>query len=203
LFSQNGGTPKDDFIDFITNLPQPMTPGDMMRGAEGLKPIPEGNEGLPKLPEDVRNKMGYMQDGRQVEPDLTNKVIAIILGQARDNGEIDKFIEQFGSEVFQDLRRRVLASLEMNPQTQGLIQGQPNGGMSDEVFGTIAPNRPVAVSPGEYIVPADVVSQLGDGDTDSGARRLDQLLDNSRMIKTGTKEQASPIKLDDVMKGVK
>lgn len=33
--------------------------------AEGkeLKPIPEGNKGLGKLPEDVRNKMGFMADG--------------------------------------------------------------------------------------------------------------------------------------------
>ena len=33
--------------------------------AEGkeLKPIPEGNKGLSKLPEDVRNKMGFMADG--------------------------------------------------------------------------------------------------------------------------------------------
>ena len=36
---------------------------------------PEDNEGLPKLPEEVRNKMGYMQSGRQVESDLVNKVI--------------------------------------------------------------------------------------------------------------------------------
>ena len=31
-----------------------------------LKPIPEGNKGLSKLPEKVRNRMGYMQDGGKV-----------------------------------------------------------------------------------------------------------------------------------------
>jgi len=35
------------------------------RAAEGkaLKPVPEDNKGLGKLPEDVRNKMGFMADG--------------------------------------------------------------------------------------------------------------------------------------------
>jgi hypothetical protein len=32
-------------------------------GAAGLKPIPAGNMGLPNLPEDVRNNMGYMAEG--------------------------------------------------------------------------------------------------------------------------------------------
>lgn len=32
-------------------------------GGEALKQIPEGNKGLPNLPEDVRNSMGYFQDG--------------------------------------------------------------------------------------------------------------------------------------------
>ena len=112
------------------------------------------------------------------------------------------FVEKYGSEMFQMLRQRLLQSVDVNPQTQGLIQGQPNGGMSDEIFGTIAPNQPVAVSPGEYIIPADVVSDLGDGDTNSGARKLDNFLNNVREEKTGSLKQAEPIKLDDVMKGV-
>jgi hypothetical protein len=35
-----------------------------------LKPVPDNNPGLAKLPEDVRNKMGYMQDGGEVEDSL-------------------------------------------------------------------------------------------------------------------------------------
>jgi len=34
--------------------------------AKDLKPIPEDNEGLPKLPKKVRNTMGYMKDGGMV-----------------------------------------------------------------------------------------------------------------------------------------
>ena len=32
-----------------------------------LKPIPEGNEGLPKLPKEVRNNMGFLKEGGMVK----------------------------------------------------------------------------------------------------------------------------------------
>ena len=37
-------------------------------GAAGLRPIPQGNMGLPNLPEGVRNNMGYMAMGGSVPP---------------------------------------------------------------------------------------------------------------------------------------
>ena len=37
-------------------------------GGEALKPIPAGNKGLPKLPQQVRNRMGYMEAGGAVPP---------------------------------------------------------------------------------------------------------------------------------------
>lgn len=37
-------------------------------GGEALKPIPAGNKGLPKLPTEVRNRMGYMEAGGAVPP---------------------------------------------------------------------------------------------------------------------------------------
>jgi len=81
----------------------------------------------------------------------------------------------------------------LNPQgqaqTQGMIKGQ-GGGMDDEVMGMIGNQRPVAVSPGEYIVPADVVSGLGDGASDAGAEELDGMLDRVRQERTGTTKQA-------------
>ena len=38
-----------------------------------------------------------------------------------------------------------------------------------------------------------MVSAAGDGDTDAGARRFDQMLDEVRMQKTGTTEQPDPL----------
>jgi len=57
----------------------------------------------------------------------------------------------------------------------------------------IGSEQPVAVSPGEYIVPADVVSGLGDGSSDAGAAELDQMLSRVRMARGGNAEQAPAI----------
>ena len=46
-----------------------MIEDEYMKGGKvkkGLKPVPQGNPGLGKLPEMVRNKMGYMEDGGKV-----------------------------------------------------------------------------------------------------------------------------------------
>jgi len=41
----------------------------MMNQGGKLKPVPEGNKGLGKLPDTVRNRMGYMQEGGEVPQD--------------------------------------------------------------------------------------------------------------------------------------
>ena len=43
-----------------------------------LKPIPEGNKGLSKLPEKVRNRMGYMQDGGEVQDNTATNIMNLL-----------------------------------------------------------------------------------------------------------------------------
>jgi hypothetical protein len=70
--------------------------------------------------------------------------------------------------------------------------------MADEVMGMIGEDQQVAVSPGEYIVAADVVSGLGDGNSDAGADVLDQVMDNVRLARSGGRQPA-PLDLSKVM----
>lgn len=102
-------------------------------------------------------------------------------------------IETFGSGAYRQLRETVLQGVVPGAQTEGLIRGS-GGGMDDQVMGMIGSQQPVAVSPGEFIIPADVVSGLGDGSTDAGAQRLDELIESVRMARTGTDEQPAPIR---------
>ena len=85
-----------------------------------------------------------------------------------------------------------------NSQKEGEIVGQ-GGGMDDLVQGMIGTQQPVAVSPGEYIVPADVVSGLGDGSTDAGVQELDGMLDRVRMERTATTQQPAPLRKGGVL----
>ena len=64
--------------------------------------------------------------------------------------------------------------------------------MDDQVMGMIGDQQPVAVSPGEYIVPADVVSGLGDGSSEAGAEELDKMLDDVRKARQGGRTSQPP-----------
>jgi len=48
----------------------------------------------------------------------------------------------------------------------------------------------------EFVVPADVVSHLGNGDSSAGAKQLHSMMDRARMARTGTKKQGKQIKAD-------
>jgi hypothetical protein len=47
---------------------------------------------------------------------------------------------------------------------------------------------------GEFVVPADVVSHLGNGSTDAGAKQLYSMMDRVRKARTGNKKQGKQIK---------
>ena len=66
-------------------------------------------------------------------------------------------------------------------------------GMSDSIPGVIAGKRPARLADGEFVVPADVVSHLGNGSTDAGAKQLYRMMDKVRAARTGTKKQGRQI----------
>ena len=144
-------------------------------------------EGIAGLGDDAEMTEGNQQ--------LIEATIMAIQGMAPDQATADAIINQFiglyGQEAFMALREQVL-NPDGGAQTQGMIEGF-GGGMDDFVQGVAGNQDRIAASPGEYIVPADVVSQLGDGNSTEGSRKLDGMLERTRMAKTGTIEQAPPI----------
>ena len=66
-------------------------------------------------------------------------------------------------------------------------------GMSDSIPGVIAGKRPARLADGEFVVPADVVSHLGNGSTDAGAKQLYAMMDKVRRARTGNKKQGRQI----------
>ena len=70
----------------------------------------------------------------------------------------------------------------------------PGDGMSDSIPATIGSRQPARLADGEFVVPADVVSHLGNGSTDAGAKRLYGMMDKIRKARTGKKKQAPEVK---------
>jgi len=93
------------------------------------------------------------------------------------NDALKRFVDAFGIDALEKLK----------------VTLQTGDGMSDSIPGNIDGVEDVALSEGEFIVPADAVSGIGNGSTDSGARRLMDMIENVRTARTGTPEQAPAI----------
>jgi hypothetical protein len=75
----------------------------------------------------------------------------------------------------------------------------PGDGMSDDIPASIGHKQPARLADSEFVIPADVVSHLGNGSSDAGAKKLYQMMDKVRMARTGTKKQGKQIKADKYM----
>jgi len=66
-------------------------------------------------------------------------------------------------------------------------------GMADQINATIDNKRPAKLSGGEFVIPADVVSHLGNGNSEAGAKQLYELMARIRKERTGTQKQAKQV----------
>ena len=78
-----------------------------------------------------------------------------------------------------------------NQAFEGMVPGVGSG-MSDDVPFSIEGQQPALLSRDEYVLPADVVSQLGDGSSGAGADMLDDFIDQVRNDKYGNTNQPPP-----------
>lgn len=69
----------------------------------------------------------------------------------------------------------------------------PGDGMSDSIPATIANKQPARLANDEFVVPADVVSHLGNGSSEAGAKVLYKMMDRVRQARTGSKKQGKQI----------
>ena len=168
-----------------------LTPEVRLQTSLGETSVPSG--GIAQVPTEftAKNQMPSMDEVQMLS--------MAVLGQIENGDQIvEMFVQRYGPEVFRQVREMILQSVVPNAQTEGMIKGNGSG-MDDMVQGMIGSEQPVAVSPGEFIVPADVVSGLGEGSSDAGAEKLDDMMDRVRIERNGTTKQAPPIDERKVM----
>ena len=69
-------------------------------------------------------------------------------------------------------------------------------GMSDDIPAIIGGKQPARLADGEFVIPADVVSHLGNGSSKAGAQKLYEMMDRIRQERTGRKRQAPEIRAE-------
>jgi hypothetical protein len=85
------------------------------------------------------------------------------------------------------------ANAEMGGFAKGGYLDGAGDGMSDSIPATIEGKQPARLADGEFVIPADVVSHLGNGSTKAGAQHLYKMLDKVRKARTGNKKQGKQI----------
>ena len=91
-----------------------------------------------------------------------------------------------------------IASLGSYSDGGRMLKG-PGDGMSDSIPARIGAKQEARLADGEFVVPADVVSHLGNGSTDAGAKQLYAMMDKVRQARTGRKAQGRQIKPNKYM----
>jgi hypothetical protein len=153
--------------------------------------------------------LARFQQGGEVQADMSNKndkevldmAIMAVKGQSpMPEIVLGEFLVRFGEEALRNLVRSVQNG-EVDAAA-GKAEGTVNGagdGMEDLVPASLEGQQDVMLSEGEFVVPADVVSGIGNGSTDAGADRLYDMLDRVRQSRTGTREQAPQINAPEMM----
>jgi hypothetical protein len=72
-------------------------------------------------------------------------------------------------------------------------------GMADEKPAVIDGEEPALLSDGEFVIPADVVSHLGNGNSDAGAKVLERMMERVRKARTGNEKQGKEINPEEFL----
>jgi len=165
--------------------------------------------------------MQYVAPGNaapaQAASDATARAIAAAtpVSQARSNPYAGTFATPWANRAApaQGAPASSVASMLPVPQAQGTqnmavgglasgryLQGKTDG-MADKINTSIDGKQPAKLSHGEFVIPADVVSHLGNGNSDAGAQHLYAMMDKVRQARTGSKKQGKEINPSKFMPG--
>jgi hypothetical protein len=118
--------------------------------------------------------------GEHANPELAIQAFADKYGQ----DALDVLVEQVNQEM---MLEKMGQNQDMLVEGDGMIEGIGKG-RDDMVQATLEGEKDVLLSDGEFVLPADVVSGIGDGSSKAGEDELMKLIDRVRTRRTGTKE---------------
>ena len=129
--------------------------------------------------------MARIEDGRRrAEESVRNNPYQFACG-----GSVD---DETGFDDFNNYMGGGIASMAKGGMAPRFLSGGGDG-MSDDIPATINGKQPARLADGEFVVPADVVSHLGNGSSKAGAKQLYSMMDKVRTARTGNKKQGKEI----------
>jgi hypothetical protein len=193
----------------------------MNKGIDLMSPTPDGF--APIVPRDPGDAMGgsgivqYEQEYAGMSPD--QRAYAMMKNMRKRTlkddvasglqpigalGEIDlmpaaqkqAMLEaQAKQQIAQEAKRGGLMDSHLGDYSDGgrLLKG-PGDGVSDSIPATIGGKQAARLAEGEFVIPARIVSELGNGSTDAGAKRLYAMMDRIKAKRRKAKDIAADTK---------
>lgn len=174
----------------MTNIPLP---------GQSPQVMPSQPQGMPGM--NMGGIVGYADGGmvdqgmQMDDQSVVKEAIMALSGQSDSPDEaIAMFVDRFGEQALQAL----MAKLQGSGQGGRYMEG-PGDGLSDSIPAMVDGQQPSALSSGEFVVPADAVSHLGNGSNQAGAKELYSMIDRLRQARTGTAESPPAINQQGIM----
>jgi hypothetical protein len=127
---------------------------------------------------------------RQVDKEIVQQAIMSLTNQIESDEPVNRFIERFGKPALADLAQRIVEA--EGQQNSGMMIAGPGDGLSDDIPAA-AGRQPIQLSDGEWVIPADVVSSIGNGSTEAGSKQLQNMVRRVRMEKNNSSQQPPSI----------
>ena len=161
----------------LSNEYASLSPKKQAEAIDNFSKIADGTIQASISPQMAANTRAYLQQLSAMKKDQLNKFLA----------DIKAYGDLLGVGGQQGIGMNV----------GGLLKSSEDG-MTDTLPAQVGPD-PVMLSGGEYIMDAEIVSMLGNGNTDAGAKVLDDFRENVRDAKHGGKDQGDQINPENFM----
>jgi len=183
---------------------------DMFRGIQNNPDMPTGNlTDINQFADPVYNNSniptGNLTDINQfADPMYDNPYLSMTGGMGVGGDMSRPRMEDYGMQNYMDnfgeFNNMYSGGGSLGGYSDGgrMLRG-PGDGMSDNIPAEIRGRKgrqPARLADGEFVVPADVVSHLGNGSSEAGSRKLYKMMDNIRRARTGRTKQAPAVKAD-------
>lgn len=184
--------------EFTYFSPRKMAGGGAVQfNPAGLNPIALQAGGLA----DIASARAPESAAPMNEKAIVQTTIAAVQGRIPEEQAapiLAKFVEMYGEDALRKLVDDVQSG-RAGSQEGGAVRG-PGDGMDDLVPARMDDgSSDVLLSDGEFVIPADVVSGLGNGSTEAGASELDRMMSRVRQSRTGKTSQPKAISAGGVM----
>ena len=152
-------------------------------------PVPENiaREVLSRNYEDTQLNRRLSKDASRASDEVFGGLLRLLLGDRRPTeGDLGEMTPAYMTSP--NYYAGGIATM-----AQGRYLNGSSDGMADQVPARIDGMQEARLSDGEFVIPADVVSHFGNGNSDAGAKELYAMMDRVRKARTGTTKQGKQI----------